>query len=125
MLAFEAFKLWNKYSEDIQDISGIDIGLKWGTYIVNSVNSTFQEDLNFNYLENLINKKEPINFSNFMSKNSNIPEFLNTQNCYRSIRSLKVKDGWIESDKLLDALDTAIDRNGVKIIDDYASSFDY
>jgi glycine oxidase len=116
-LGFEALKMWPDHIKEIEIKSKKKIEKRWGTHILNSAAGTKFEDSLFDYLLNLMQKK---NFNKYFSGiiNPESIEGLNSQASFRTIRSLKIGDGILDSSQLISAIDAIVSkRENISILD--------
>lgn len=106
-LGIKALKAWRMHHKNLEELSRQKIEIKWGTHVINSSRGTKYEDRLFEYLENILKKKNYKKFTNELTNPDKIVG-LSAQAPHRPIRSIKVEDGIIDSYQLLNSIDTII-----------------
>lgn len=124
-LDLKALDMWEKHHQSIEEQSDCKIELKWGTYVLNSSRGTKFEDRLFEYLENIFKRKSFKKYYNQIINPDDI-QGLSAQAAHRSIRSIKIADGIVNSGQLLEAIDRILkSKKNITYLDDLVNKIDY
>lgn len=107
---------WPQFAEELSEISGEKINIKWGTYVLKTLKSTQIEDRNFLYLKQVLKRFE-IEHKELLEED--LP-WLKPSQCSRTIEALWVPDGSVDSRVVVRALDKALRQQGVHFFDQNA-----
>lgn len=107
---------WKNLASELSEKSGQNIEAKWGTYVLKTVRSTQIEDRTFAYIKQALKR---FNVQHRELVPHDLP-WLKPSQCSRLIEALWVPDGFVDSRRVIKALDTIMVRQGVTIYNHHA-----
>jgi glycine oxidase len=108
-----AMKMWPKYIENLNEETGLDVKLDWGTVVFTSPTGPVNETENFNYLISSLEK----NSINYEKLNISDLGFMSSDTDRAPTKAILINDGRVDSTKLLEALDTFVEKNRIQVHD--------
>jgi glycine/D-amino acid oxidase-like deaminating enzyme len=108
-LAKQGVDEWEGFAAELSDLSGQQVDIHWGTYLLKTLNSTQIEDRSFAYIKQSLKR---FNIKHKELVHDDLP-WLKPSQGSRLIEALWVPDGHVDSRKVIQALDVAVKRMGV------------
>ena len=113
--------LWQDYAAGLSEESGIDLPIKWGSYVICNARGSDLDDENFDYMvEQLRLRQQDVEFVSYRELG-----FLAPANHARPSRVARIPDGHIDARKVVEALETSLGKSAdCSLIDARASTLD-
>jgi glycine oxidase len=105
-----AMTMWPEYVENLAEETGLDVEINWGTVVFTSPTGPANETENFNYL--ISSLKE--NNQDFEHLSISDLGFMSTDLDRSPTKAILINDGRVDSLKLLNVLDTYVEKNGIQ-----------
>ena len=105
-----AMTMWPEYVENLAEDTGIDVKIHWGTVVFTSPTGPANEEENFNYLISSLEE----NNQEFERLSISDLGFMSTDLDRSPTKAVLINDGRVDSLKLLNALDTYVEKNGIQ-----------
>lgn len=116
-LTWQGVNAWKEFADELSDLSGQPIDVKWGTYLLRTSRSTQIEERSFAYIKKSL---KGFNIEHQELEPNDLP-WLKPSQCSRSIEALRIPDGHVDSRKVIKALDVIMIRLGVHVFNQNAT----
>lgn len=110
-------ELWDNFALEIANLSGDDIKIKKGTYLLRTLRSTELEDKNFAYIKDSMKKFNVEHRSVCASE----LKWLKPSQCSRTLEAVWLPDGRVDTRKVISSLDSILSYLKVDVYESNAS----
>ncbi len=117
-IARQGMDMWEPFAEEIRSVSGVEIPIKWGTYVINTPLSAPWGDKTWSYFIKALASQ---NASHKIVDPLNVP-YLNPVQHSRPLDAALIMDGQLNPNTVLDSLDIAMERLGIVTYDTVVES---